>query len=328
MQKHETILFCPLNWGLGHATRIVPLIKQSVAEGHNVIIGANGVSLSFLQQEFSEIESVEIKGFNVRYWPKPFFVLGLLLQMPLFYCSILLEHFQVKKVVKQRQITKIVSDNRYGLWNRKTKNIIITHQLFIKAPKALKIFDPILHFVTRKLLQRFYECWVPDYEDYNRSLSGELSHSKQIWSNVKYIGPLSRFQNYIIENNLGKNDYPDVLIIISGPEPQRTKFESEMTERFLGKSETVLMACGKPHSNAEIWHANIRKVNHISTKELLLHIKNCKQIIARSGYSTIMDLHVLNRTAELIPTPGQSEQEYLSEFHNTKKTVPIIQNGL
>lgn len=315
MQKPETILFCPLNWGLGHATRIVPLIKQSIGQGHKVLIGANNAALSFLQNEFPNVESIELKGYNVRYWRKPFFVLGLLLQMPLFYFSILHEHIQIKKIVKQKKITKIISDNRYGLRSQYTKNIIITHQLFIKLPKALRALEPLLHLVTRKLLQNFHECWVPDYAEKDKSLSGELSHGKPAWDNVKYIEPLSRFQNYFVESSISKKDYPNVLIIISGPEPQRTHFEIEMTNRFLGRPEKVLMACGKPHSKAEIFIENIHKVNHLSTRDLFLNLKNCKHIVARSGYSTIMDLHVLSRKAELIPTPGQSEQEYLAEYH-------------
>ncbi len=318
MQKQDTILFCPLNWGLGHATRIVPLINKSISEGHNVIIGANGVALSFLQQEFPKIECVRLKGFNVSYWTKPFFVVGLLLQMPLFYFSILIEHLGIKRLVKQKNITKIISDNRYGLRSSSTKNIIITHQLFIKLPKAFRVFEPFTHYITRKLLQKFHECWVPDYAEQERSLSGELSHGKPVWDNVKYIGPLSRFQDFKEESTA--KSYPDVLIIISGPEPQRSYFEKEMEKRFSGTEKEVLMVCGKPQISQEIFDDNTKKVNHLSTQELFQHLTNCKQIISRSGYSTIMDLHVLNRTAEIIPTPGQSEQEYLAELHNSKNS--------
>ncbi len=317
MQNQETILFCPLNWGLGHATRIVPLINKSIEEGHKILIGANGAAFSFLQQEFPNIECIKLKGYNVTYWPKPFFVLGLLLQMPLFYFSIFIERFRINRIVKQKNITKIVSDNRYGLHSCKTKNIIITHQLFIKMPKALKVFESVTHFITRRLLQKFDECWVPDYADQERSLSGELSHGKYIWNSIKYIGPLSRFHNYIADTN--GESYPDVLIIVSGPEPQRTIFEKEMEVRFDDSGKSVLMVCGKPQLNEEIYDGNIIKVNHLSTEEMFLHIKNCKQIISRSGYSSIMDLHVLNRQAELIPTPGQSEQEYLAEYHHSTR---------
>ncbi len=195
MQEKETILVAPLNWGLGHATRVVPVIIESMRKGSKIIIAAKGASLQFLKQEFPELIFIELSGFNIRYAVKPFFLTFLLLQMPFFYISIWIEHFRLAKIIKQHNVTTVISDNRYGLWSKKVKSVLITHQLFIQLPKTIKYLEPLLHLFTRKLIERFSECWIPDYADYKTSLAGKLSHGSQLPNNVKYIEPLSRFKN-------------------------------------------------------------------------------------------------------------------------------------
>ena len=323
MQKKETILFAPLNWGLGHATRDVPLISSFLKKGHKIIIAADGAPLEFLKLEFPGLEFIIFSGFKTRYAPKPFFLLYLFLQMPFFYVSIWIEHLRLKKIIKDFQITTVVSDNRYGLWNKHVKSILITHQLFIQLPKLLKFLEPALHLITQKLIVRFTECWIPDYKEVEKSLTGKLSHGAYLPENAKYIGPLSRFANYLPKNtHPTKQNYPNVLILISGPEPQRTFFEAEMEAQFSNSTKTVLMVCGTPNPNRHKLQkskSNITKVAHLSTQELYLNLINANTIIARSGYSTIMDLHVLGLKAVLIPTPNQSEQEYLAEWKNNTK---------
>jgi len=316
MSEKETILVCPLNWGLGHATRCAPIIRKMLDEGHRVIIGAEQAPLAFLKQEFPDLEFVEFPGFRVRYFKNPFFFLGLMVQAPLFYFSFLQEKRQLNQMINQYGITRVISDNRYGVHHQSVYSVFITHQLFIQLPKHLKRLEKPLHHVTRCLINRFDECWVPDYEEEKISLSGQLSHGKLLPKNVRYIGPLSRFSTPVFSiETIEPNAYPDVLILISGPEPHRTGFEHEMEQRFSAIKNSVLMVCGKPDGGQEpiIQLQNgITKINHLDSSQLYFYLKNSKQIIARSGYSTIMDLHVLGRTAELIPTPGQTEQEYLS----------------
>jgi len=321
MAKNETILFAPLNWGLGHATRSVPLINSFIKKGCKVIIAANGAPLEFLKLEFPDLEFIKFTCFKTRYAPKPLFLLFLLLQMPFFYASIWLEHFKLKAIIKNHSITTVVSDNRYGLWNKHIKSILITHQLFIQLPKPLKFAEPLLHTITHRLINNFSECWIPDYEKIEKSLAGKLSHGINLPNNVKYIGPISRFTGYL-PNKKPEKVYPNVLILISGPEPQRTLFETEMENRFSDSEKEVLIICGKPsHNNYNPQNSkqNITKIAHLNTCELYHNLINIKHIIARSGYSTIMDLHVLGLKAELIATPGQTEQEYLLEWINDNK---------
>lgn len=314
----ETILYCPLNWGLGHATRIVPLIKQSIDDKHKVIIAAEGAPLEFLKQEFPGIQYVSFSGFKIRYWARPFFNLGLFLQLPIFYLSFYYERVKVKRLTKRLNITKIISDNRYGVFSKKTQSIIITHQLFIKVPKPFKRVESLIHKLTKALICRFDECWVPDYKEMEKCLSGELSHGRPIPENVKYIGPLSRFAKYKPLSETKPKNIPDVLILISGPEPARTYFEKEMKKRFKGTNQQVLMVRGKPMEYSKVSDGYIWKISHLTTNEMYWYLKYCKLIVSRSGYSTLMDLHFFDREAELSPTPGQPEQEYLYEHYKKR----------
>jgi hypothetical protein len=319
MVEKQTVLFAPLNWGLGHATRMVPLINNSLLQGDKVIIGADGAALEFLKLEFPQVEIVKFWGFSIRYARQPFFLFCLLLQMPVFYGSIWIEHFKLKRLIKHYKISTIISDNRYGLWNTSTKSILLSHQLFIQLPKAIKFLEPTLHWVTALLIRKFDVCWVPDYQNIENSLSGKLSHGTTLPKNVTYIGPLSRFNVKLTDLNKEIKDCYEVVILISGPEPQRTHFENEMTKRFALSSKKVLMVCGKPgNENKTSEHLNIIKVEHLNTAELIYRLLQAKHIIARSGYSTLMDLHALHLKAEFIPTKGQTEQEYLARWMKNK----------
>ncbi|MGE4287192.1 MAG: hypothetical protein AB7E36_00780 [Salinivirgaceae bacterium] len=329
MQKRETILLAPLNWGLGHATRCVPLISGFLNAGHQVLLAGNGASLNFLKQEFPQLTSLSLKTYSMRYSSGGSLFFFLLLQMPLFLASSLWEHYQLKILIRKYAITQVVTDNRYGLWNKKISSILITHQLFIQLPRPVRIFAPLLHQFTRWLIFRFDECWVPDYENNEISLSGALSHGKHLPKNVRFIGPLSRFTNYKLPAKYAPPGFiPDVLILISGPEPFRSRFEKKMEERFTKNRQSVLMVCGKPgkvlpETKALNNKITFNKVSHLSTPDMCFYLKNTPQIISLAGYSTLMDLHALGRQAELIPTPGQTEQEYLVSFHRSKKNPEI-----
>lgn len=324
MKHQERILISPLNWGIGHATRLAPIINNYKSSGHKVILAGTGISLEFLKNEFPDLEYVILGGFTGRYAKKPFFMLFLLIQMPLFLISIFTERYKLAKIIRQYRITTVISDNRYGLINRKVKCILITHQIFIKLPPILAPVEPVLHHITRHIIQQFNECWIPDYENYSESLAGQLCHGKKMPNNIKYIGPLSRFKNLnLIDNPIVVEDF-ETLILISGPEPYRTQFEKEMENRFRNSAQKVLMVCGKPGSNnqSELF-GNLQKVNHLKTPELYFYLTRVNKIIARSGYSTIMDLHLLGLSGELIPTPGQTEQEYLAGWNkkSNKKAI-------
>lgn len=305
-------LVAPLNWGLGHATRCVPIIHKLIASGEQIIIAADGVAFSFLQQEFPNLKIIRLRGYQMHYAFGRFLPIALMLQMPLFGVGILLEHRRLQKIVKQYSITKVISDNRYGLWNKNTENVIITHQLYIQLPKYLKFLQKPIHSFTAFLLHRFNQIWVPDYADVNMSLSGALSHGGKLDNEVNYIGPQSRFTADFEQNT--DVQIPDVLLLLSGIGRQKKRLEKQVVNEYKNTAKQILIVGAEPNSKYQIKQDNVLKMNHISTSKLNFLLLHSPQIIARSGYSTIMDLHTVGRTAKLIPTPGQWEQIYLSSI--------------
>lgn len=297
----RNILVCPLDWGLGHAARCVPLIRQFLDEGHQVIIGADKNPLAFLEQEFSELPIIKIPGYEVEYDEKGS-SLKLFYESVKFYNFIKKEKKFIDQVLGEHEIDMIVSDNRYGLYSEKVESIIITHQLYPKAP----VGEKLLHQQIEKLLSNFDAVWIPDFEREN-NLSGDLSHLKPFNHPHKFIGPLSRFKKAKEQ----ESEF-DICAIISGPEPQRTVFEKLIREQIKENNLTAIIVRGLPGTNT-INDKNI--FNHLPTEELQKYIMKSKLVVCRAGYSSIMDLSVLGKNALLVATPGQTEQEYLTGYH-------------
>ena len=320
LTDYQTILVCPLDWGLGHASRCVPIIKKLTEEGKKVIVGADKAPLSFLQKEFPEIETIVVPGQPISYSAKGS-SLKLFCEAVKFYRFIKKEHLLLDKIIEEKKIDCVVSDNRYGLYSKKIKSIIITHQIFPKTP----VGEGYLTKKISKLLDKFNEVWVPDYEG-EKNLSGELSHNKNKRpKNLKYIGPLSRFDR--IDSSKIKEYKYDVCAIVSGPEPQRSIFEKEIEQAVINQKLRVVFFRGKPESVRTAPHANIKVFNHASTGEMQKTILQSKLIVCRSGYSSIMDLTLLSKNAILVATPGQYEQEYLANLHKNNPLFLIQKQG-
>jgi uncharacterized protein (TIGR00661 family) len=307
VNSKKNILVCPLDWGLGHATRCVPIINELLSLNYNVIIGADKNPLAFLQQEFPQLKSIIIPGYEVTYDEKGSF-LKLLSEGIQFNKFIKKEHKFIDTIIEQNNIDIVISDNRYGLWNDKVKSIIITHQLYPKTPFGTKI----AHQKIEKLVANFDTCWIPDVGEDN-NLSGDLSHLKPFKQAYQFIGVLSRFK----KQPETEKEY-DVIAIISGPEPQRTIFEEMIYDQMRRIDINCVMVCGNLNEEENIISDGIKVFNHLPTEELQEYIQKSKVVICRSGYSSIMDLVTLNKQAILVPTPGQTEQEYLAEYHFNK----------
>lgn len=313
-------MVCPLDWGLGHASRCVPIINKFIKEGKKVVIGADKAPLAFLKQEFPELEIVIIPGVPIMY-DKNGSLLKLFCEAVKFYRFIKKEHQLLDKIILEKKIDCVVSDNRYGLYSKKIKSIIITHQIFPKTPFG----ESFLIKRINTLLGNFNEVWVPDYKG-EKTLSGDLSHGEQKKpKNIKYIGPLSRFKKI---NSAATKDYKyDICAIISGPEPQRSMFEKEIEEKVLSGGLTAVIFRGKPEEKIIKSPSNIKVFNHASTKEMQRAILESKLVICRSGYTSIMDLATLNKKAILVATPGQTEQEYLAKLHKNNPLFLIQKQG-
>lgn len=303
-------MVCPLDWGLGHASRCVPLINQFLKEGHEVIIGADKKPLAFLKEEFPKLKTIVIPGLEINYGKRGG-SFRLFCEAVKFYGYINKERLLLGEVLEKHDIDVVVSDNRYGLYSKKTKSVILTHQVFPKAPIA----ESLLHKKIERLLRSFDEVWIPD-DKTNNNLSGDLSHLKTPKQRHSFIGPLSRFSLPTKTLNIEF----DVCAIISGPEPQRTIFEKKLIEEINKYNLKSIFVRGLPGvSGSNIDTKTITIFNHLETKKLQEYILKSKLVVCRSGYSSIMDMDALNKKALLIPTPGQTEQEYLAFYHKKNK---------
>ena len=313
-QTKKRVLVAPLDWGLGHATRCIPVIRGLLEEGFDVLLGAEGACSKLLAAEFPHLKILPLKGYGVHYSRKRhFFFIKMLMQSGKIMRAVKKEHRWLKKVVAENDIDLVISDNRFGLYNKNVHCIFMTHQLFIKTGSAFT--EKKAQKINYRFIRRFNECWVPDLPG-NDNLAGALSHPEKMPEiPVRYLGSLSRFTKRKKEKSF------DILAMISGPEPQRTLFETVLTaqlENLPGNNVLLrgLPGNGSPH---DLTAKNFRVFDHLPGNELADLMQSAEVIIAASGYSTVMDLAALQRPAILIPTPGQAEQEYLAKYLSGKK---------
>ena len=321
-----TILVAPLNWGLGHASRCVPLVRRFLDEGHEVILGGDGESLTLLRRHFPKLRYTYLAPLDLRYSAGKSQVWAVVKALPRLVSWALKDHAMLAALLREERIDRVVSDNRFGLYNKGTQCIYLTHQLHIMLPKGWKWLEPLAERLHARIYARYDKVWVPDYEDLNKSLAGELSHPisrlPSAVSRVEYIGPLSRFSGNL--SPIAAHSY-DVVAVLSGLEPQRTMLEKEIVARFANGQEVLIVQGLMHRPNTRIKRGNITLVPSMTDAELVPALLGAKKIIARSGYSTLMDLHalgllkmtdspssVLRPQLELIPTPGQPEQDYLA----------------
>lgn len=317
LQDLLKILVCPLDWGLGHATRCVPVIDFFRNLGHMVLIAGDGRSLIFLKNEFPDLVFMDLPGYNIRYPKGRNMALKMAMQMPAILKSINSEKKATEKIVDDHSIDVIISDNRFGCRSAGTINIYMTHQVKIKAPYRHRWTEPVLYRMHNQYINKFDYCWIPDYHGED-NLSGGLSHGLHGSGKFHFIGPLSRFFS-MGTNDLSLDEDIDILAIISGPEPQRSIFQEILTTKFLHMEGKFSIVAGKPENGIrKCQMGNITMYDHLGTMELQQLIKRSKMIVCRSGYSSVMDLVSLKKKALLIPTPGQTEQEYLSKHLRSK----------
>ena len=305
----KKLLVAPLDWGLGHATRCVPVIRDLLNNDCEVWLAGEKAQEKLLREEFPSLPFLPLKGYRIKYG-KSGLTGKILLQVPSILRSIKEENKWLKQQVSNHGFDAVISDNRYGLYNEKVFSVLITHQLNIKTPLG-KWSEKILQQWNYKLINKFNECWIPDDEGEN-NLAGELSHPVKLPSiPVKYIGPLSRFTSFSPSGDGGIKGH--LLIILSGPEPQRTILENKVIDQIVNYPATATIVRGLPGEKNIIPSTNtIHFYNHLSTDELNTEAVKAEFIISRSGYSTIMDIACVQKKSILIPTPGQTEQEYLA----------------
>jgi hypothetical protein len=301
----------PLDWGLGHATRCIPILREFVAQGAEPWIAASGIQKELLQTDFSSLSFLELDGYGVNYSSQgrslPWKILA---QAPSLWNRMRKEHNWLHKVNKIHRFHGIISDNRFGLYHPEIKSVFLTHQLAIKTGLG-SWANNWVNRQNRQIIERFNECWVPDWPG-EENLAGELSHPATPPKQVKYIGPLSRLEMVETPEKLG------LLIILSGPEPQRSILESKILEQLSQADEKFVLVRGLSAEENPIHHPKGIILNHLGSEELAKKIASAEFVICRSGYSSIMDLVKLGKPMILVPTPGQAEQEYLFNQMLTK----------
>jgi len=308
------ILIAPLNWGLGHATRCVPLVRQYQNEGYEVVLGGDGDSLVWLKRYFPDLRAIELASLELHYSKRKSQVGAMLLALPRLVRFALEDEARLNQLLTFEPFDMIISDNRFGLHTSRTRCVYMTHQVWIRLPRFWRWIEPLTAALHKRIYNRFDEVWVPDYPNVNKNLSGILGHPKHVSENVRYIGPLSRFTDSPIHQFTPYK----TLAVLSGLEPQRTIFEKQLIERLLKEGEPALIVQGKMKEPfTKIRHGNLDLVPYLDDDDLVAAMRSADRIICRSGYSTIMDLDRLGllHKAEFIPTPGQSEQEYLAKYH-------------
>ena len=257
-----------------------------------------------LQKEFPFLKSYTLPSYNIKYTKSSKNLkFKLLLSIPSILLAVKKEKEITAKILAKENIVGIISDNRFGVYNAKIPSIYITHQLNVLSGNTTFITSK----VHQKIIQKFTECWVPDNEDIS-NLSGKLGHLNNSKFPIKYVGVLSRFQNKEIAVKY------NLLVLLSGPEPQRTLLEVKLINELKAFKGAVLFVRGVfDDANKLVMQNNFKVVNYLLSNQLEEVVNASDVVIARSGYSTIMDLAVLGKKAFFIPTPGQFEQEYLAK---------------
>lgn len=295
----KRVLISVLNWGMGHVSRSIGLIQQLLNQGNTVIVACSVDQEEIYRQYFENIEFVRHDGYPFMFRGKGNFGKDLLKQFSPLRKRLIKEIKEVDGLIEKYNVDVILSDHRYGFRSSKVPSIFITHQFNL----PLKWYEVAVNLVHHKLMQKFNEIWIMDFQ--NSKLAGKLSKSG---NDIKasYIGPYSRFSLYNSENSSYKFE---TILIASGP----NVYAQALVDEYLSKnsSQDIIVICDQ-----EIKLPN--GIERVSGNWKLQdeYILSAKKIISRSGYSTIMDLELLKSDFELIPTPGQAEQEYLNSIYS------------
>ncbi len=324
MDKKYNILVCPLGWGLGHAGRMIPVIAGLRDRGHHILIGAEDKHFAFFNSELPGSDLIRFTGFKPAYSRFLPAYAVLFFQIPLLLYHVVREHFKLKKIIRDNSIDILISDNRFGLWNKKIRTVYVTHMPLIPFPRIFRCFEFIGIILHRAIIRRYTLCFIPDLPG-SINLTGRLTHDLRLPDNARFIGILSRFMSPDPVKACNDSGLTHNCVIISGPFPQSGILRKKLTLLFQDRLPETIIFGGKPGNSSEMTRSgNVIYYDHLSSgpmKEVILQSEN---IIARAGYSTIMDLVCLGKSALLIPTPGQTEQEYLSAYLSGRRLFSCI----
>lgn len=291
----ERILFSPLNWGLGHVSRSIPLLRKLMKNGNEIHFACSFEQKLIFANYFSNVTFVEWDGYPFRFRGRGNFATDLLLSFPRLAKFASKEKKFVGEYAKKHSISMIISDQRYFFRSKQITSVFITHQFQLPLPFYLRCFQSI----QEKWMKAFSEVWIADDVDLN--LAGKLSQVPEKWKKpIRYLGLLSRFS----EMEMPKTK-EWTTVVVSGPEPYARQFYEEQKARNKNNPEFLCFLYNGCCETTD-------KKQQMTWLEMDERLLNSKKIISRNGYTTLMDLHFLQCEKELYPTKGQWEQVYLA----------------
>jgi len=337
-KNRPKILVAALDWGLGHATRCIPVVRELQAQGASVWLGGSGPALALLRSEFPDLPFLDLPAYDIRYH-KSSLVWSIGSQLFKIINAVAKEHFVLRKFVRRQGIDLVISDCRFGCFTRRATCVFITHQLHIRAPNVW--LSAVVNAFNRWFIRRYDQLWIPDFAEGEaesaplsagnvyesseasqtgrpvfKTLAGALSHP--VLAGGRYIGLLSRMKRIDVPERY------DVVAVLSGPEPQRSMLEEKIIEQATGLEIRMLVVRGKLTGRPDaVSAASLSLSDYLGAEALNAAMCAAKIILARSGYSTLMDLARIGKPAILIPTPGQTEQEYLAEYWSEKGAFSV-----
>lgn len=320
----DRILLCALDWGLGHAARSSVLARSWVSAGASVTLASNGRSLAFWRREFPDLPCRELPDYGISYAPGPLLLPRLLLSLPRL-AAVRSEEYRLVRSWKG-DFDAIVSDNRFGCVFSDKPSFFLGHQLHLAAPAGLAWGEALAEPMMARLLRPFTEVWIPDHAQ--GGLSGKLGHPNhpEAFPPLRWLGPLSRFQDLPDAPSPWSGPW-DAMVLISGPEPARTRFELALRRQLELLPGRHLVVQGLPHLPPVVVPAHrdgVHVAPHLPTCDLAAALRGAKRIVTRGGYSSLMDLEALgclDERCHLVPTPGQTEQEYLASHLSATRAV-------
>ncbi|HEX8269991.1 MAG TPA: glycosyltransferase [Flavobacterium sp.] len=311
---NNNILVAPLNWGMGHAARCIPIIRALRENGFTPIIASDGVALQLLIKEFPDLLALELPSYEIEY-PKDGtrFRWKMVKSMPTMYEAVRREKKQVKKWIAEYNLKGLISDNRLGVFSKKVPSVFVTHQLNVLTGNTTWLSTKLHQYIIKK----YTECWVPDFEE-KPNLSGKLGHIKNPDAKIHYIGPLCRLEKKVLPVKY------DLMVLLSGPEPQRTMLEQKLQNEVRLYNKKVLFVKGIVEDDQIVEEdGQVTYYNFMTSEQIEQALNESEIVLCRSGYSTIMDLSKLGKKCFFIPTPGQYEQEYLAAKLKRDGIVPF-----
>jgi glycosyl transferase family 28 len=314
------ILFAVHDWGLGHATRSLVLIRALVARGdHVVVLMAESPGLSLLRAELGD--ACEFRPYDDI--PKPFsrypaiFYARMSLSVPQIRLRFALEHRLTERLVCERRVDAVVSDSRFGVWSRDAPSFCLFHSLRQIIPGRPRWLERQVERAQRHLLRPYRAVLVPD-ADGDDSLAGDLAHHVDLdWGDgrVVYLGPLTEL------NGEGGEDI-DYFFSISGVEPHHSMLAQRVLDALPALPGRIVVALGRPDAAGQVTqNGNATIHGYLDRRAQGEMLARSRVVVGRSGYTTLMELSAWGKRAFFVPTPGQSEQEYLAQLHRERGHV-------